>query len=103
MSKVENINPEKEPIPASWVPRVITGGKDDEPPGNNWLETLDIGTVFVTMYVTFTFADKYELIWKGSDFYLLQQEMGDGTFRDVYVEPHRFCHERRKYEILGYN
>lgn len=103
MSKVENINPEKEPIPSSWVPRVIAGGKGGDPPDNNWLETLEIGTVFVCAYITFSYGDYFELVWKGSRFYLLHQTMGNGRVLDVYVQPNIFCNEHRTYEVLGYN
>lgn len=101
MSTVTNINPEKEPIPQSWVPRVILGGKEPPSEFECWLERLPVGTVFLTHYMTMCWGDLYELIWKGSKFYLLHHTLGDGTVRDCYVIPSMFCNERLDYEILN--
>jgi hypothetical protein len=48
MATVENVNPEKEKVPASWVPTVIRGGKGTpEGPKTNWLKDLEQGQWFI--------------------------------------------------------
>lgn len=101
MSK--NIDPEKEPVPAAWVPRVITGGKEPPSEYECWLRKLTPGTVFITHYQTICWGDIYELMWKGEKFFLLEQTLGDGQIRDTYVIPEMFCNERLEYEILCIN
>lgn len=102
MSKVENINPEKEPIPASWVPRVLRGGKDGDPPDppvKSYLETFEIGTVFVASARGQIQAFVFEVVFKGELFTLLQQPNGV----DTYVNNHLWCIEHKDYEVLGIN
>lgn len=99
---VENINPEKEPVPAGWVPRVIRGGKDGDPPdppAKNWLEELEIGTVFVTSPKNQYQAFLFEVIFKGELFTLLKQLDGP----DMYVNNHHWCLVNKDYEVLGIN
>lgn len=98
---VTNINPEKEPIPRSWVPVVHQGGKEPPSEGECWLRRMEVGTVFVCSYVTFAFGDLYELVWKGDKFFLLHHTLGDERVTDCYVNPEVFCHERLNYEILS--
>lgn len=101
MSK--NIDPEKEPVPAGWVPTVITGGKQPPSEFECWLRRLHPGTVFITSYATAYYGEVYELLWKGDKYFLLTQTLGEDITRDVYVLPERFSNEHPEYEILCIN
>jgi|SRR6185312_12218523 len=107
MSKVENINPEKEPIPASWVPRVITGGKGPpsppEPPVVNWLQQLPVNTIFAAVAKNAIFGFQYELIFKGDKIYLLHQWSETGMVFSIYINPEEWCKIHTSYEVLGRN
>lgn len=100
MSKL-NINPEKEPIPASWVPRVITGGK--EPPdgsGEVYLHRLSVGTTFIAGASTGPSAACWTIIWKGEHYCLLE----DNQFESQnYFNIVKFCQYHPEYEVLGHN
>ncbi len=102
---VENINPEKEPIPAGWVPRVIQGGKGPpEPPGNNkdWLAELTPGTTFVCRanehYIDY---ELYHVVFKTLECVLLKWELPDGKFWDRFVNTKEFSKRYQDYVILG--
>lgn len=99
MAKAVNINPEKEPIPRSWVPRVITGGK--EPPSENecWLEKLPVGTVFVARGSQDVYGKLFELMYKGERFYLITMIVDDNV-NDLYINPWMWCSIHPDYEIL---
>lgn len=105
MSAVENINPEKEPVPASWVPRVITGGKG--PPGgsgpvHNWLVDLPIGTTFVAQPVgSEVEMNLYHVDYSSEEVCLLTWRLPDGKFLDMYVNPDGFCKRHKNYKVLG--
>lgn len=99
MSTVTNINPEKEPIPQSWVPRVITGGKEPPSEYECWLERLPVGTVFIAGDTNDVYGKLYELIFKGEHFYLIHM-MIDDTANDLYINPRKWCSVHREYEIL---
>lgn len=100
MTVANNSEKEDDPVPL-WIPRVITGGKEPPSEYECWLERLPVGTVFIAGYMTHYHGDLYELLWKGSKYYLLHQE---GMYeRDLYVLPHRFSNEHLEYEILGHN
>jgi len=101
---VENINPEKEPIPASWVPRVIAGGK--EPPdgtSNIWLDRLPLGAMFIAVRRGEYKAYLHEIVWKGEEFTLLEVTFPDETTQDLYVHTASFCVDWHTYEYLGTN
>lgn len=98
---IQNINPEKEPVPASWVPRTIKGGK--EPPDSlftPWLETLQTMTVFICGNKNSAYGCRYKLMWKGETFYLLEEYFAD-TVEDRYVFPYNFSRNNPEYEVLG--
>lgn len=106
MSAVENINPEKEPIPASWVPRVITGGKG--PPGgpppsgeSNWLVTLPVDTVFVAQPKGSAEMNLYNVQYASEECYLLIWRLPDGKLLDMYYNPEDFCRMMKTYKVLG--
>lgn len=101
MSEAININPEKEPIPRSWVPRVITGGKEPPSEYECWLEKLPINSIFVACKINGYLGAKYTLLYKGEIFYLLTREITEGYEEDVYVHPRKFCNEHQDYEVLG--
>ena len=105
MSRVENIDPEKEPIPASWVPRVITGGKG--PPegptsGENWLLNLDVGTVFLCRQGKKTVDwEEYFLLAKPAfDIYYLKVSLPDGNIWTRRVDPKLFCNHHKDFQVL---
>ncbi len=109
MSAVENINPEKEPVPASWVPRVITGGKEPPdgggtlPPAKNWLETLPVRTVFACRANVNTVDwEMYFLVHKFTNIYLLKMETPDGKVWERRVDPKMFCKHYRDYEVIAH-
>jgi hypothetical protein len=102
----QNINlEEEEHLPTPWVPRVVRGGKDGDPPdltNKNWLKPLPIGTVFVTSAKGSIQAFLFELVFKGELFSLLHQEV-NGITNDIYVNNHLWCIEHKDYEVLGIN
>lgn len=108
MSAVVNINPEKEPIPRSWIPRVITGGK--EPPDGtgrppidmDWLCQLDLFTVFICRanHLTVDF-ELYTVEYSGPDFTLLKWHLGDGRYWERRVDTLLFSTQHRDYKVVG--
>lgn len=105
MSAVENINPEKAPIPAAWVPRLITGGKgppEDPPVKDNWLIRLQTGTVFCCRANDKTVDwEEYALIGRPSmDLFYLKVSMPDGNIWTRRVDPKLFCNHHREYFVL---
>jgi len=106
MSAVENINPEKEPVPASWVPRVITGGKgppEGPPPSgeSNWLVTLPVDTVFVAQPRGSAEMNLYNVQYASPECYLLIWRLPDGKMLDMYYNPEDFCKMMKTYKVLG--
>jgi len=89
----------------SWTPRVITGGKDGDPPdtpSGNWLKDMEIGTVFVTAPKGSIQAYLFELVYKGELFCLLHQSIG-GAISEIYVNTKLWCNAHKDYEVLGIN
>lgn len=104
MSSVENINPEKEPIPTPWVPRVITGGKgppDGTPPSVNWLVTFPVDTTFVAQPRGSAEMNLYHVQYASPECYLLTWRLPDGKMLDMYYNPEDFCRMMKSYKILG--
>jgi hypothetical protein len=105
MTAVENINPEKEPVPASWVPRVIRGGKGP-PEGprdtENWLLKLDVGTVFLCRQGEKTVDwEEYFLLAKPSNnIYYLKVSLPDGNIWTRRVDPKLFCNYHKDFQVL---
>lgn len=104
MSAVENINPETHPIPASWVPRVITGGKG--PPegpttGDNWLSQLPLRAVFACRQNDKTVDwEIYTLMHKFEDIYQLVWEMPNGNLFTRRVHPQLFSNLMRDHRFI---
>lgn len=105
MSGVENIDPEKAPIPRAWVPQVITGGKGPpEGPTNydNWLSLLEVGTVFLCRQGEKTVDwEEYFLLAKPTEnIYYLKVSLPDGNIWTRRVDPRLFCNYHRDYQVL---
>jgi hypothetical protein len=107
MTAVENINPEKEPVPASWVPRVITGGngkgppEGPTPPVTNWLIHLPVDTVFVAQPRGSAEMNLYNVQYASEECYLLVWRLPDGKLLDMYYNPEDFCKMMKSYKVLG--
>lgn len=110
MSAVENINPEKEPVPRGWVPRVITGGKGptdppSEPPkSDDWLAELEVGRYFLTRVNDHTIDfELYYVRHKAGEWMLLEWNLPDGKIWDRYVNTKRFSALYNEHHLLGYH
>ena len=100
MSQAININPEKEPVPRGWLPRVITGGKGDPPDPNDWLTPMEVGSVFVARQKDFPVdGELFKLVFKGEIFYLLEHIVNDDSY-DRYVIPSAFSRRYVEHELL---
>lgn len=85
--------------------RVATGGKG--PPGNdgpadNWLERLEIRSVFCCRpNVNTVDWELYFLVHKFTNIYLLKMETPDGKVWERRVDPKMFCKHYRDYELIA--
>lgn len=107
MSEVTNIDPEKEPVPRSWTPRVITGGKGPpegpREPGDafNWLVDLPVGTTFVAQPRGSSEMNLYHVQYASEDCYCLVWRLPDGKMLDMYYNPEDFCKNMKSHKVLG--
>ena len=84
--------------------RVITGGKGPtEPPSEDWLKDLSVGTTFVAQPIhSEVDANLYCVIWKNPPFALLAWKLPDQKVLDYHVNTAGFCKKHKKdYTILG--
>jgi hypothetical protein len=107
MATVENINPETEPVPRAWVPRVVTGGKGPpEPPEDidtNWLKTLKAGHTFICRQGPKSIDyELYHIIFVKDEMYLLKWALPDGKLWDRYVDSKIFSNLYRDHKVMGY-
>lgn len=85
--------------------RVLTGGKGPpEPPvgEDNWLQSLEVGTVFACRQGVKTVDwEEYYLIAKVSDdLFCLKVSVPDGKVWDRRVDPKLFCNHHKSYKVL---
>jgi len=105
MSTVENINPEEEPVPKPWVPRVITGGKGPpEPPSaGNWLSALRPGHTFVCRQSEKSVDyELFHVVFVKENMYLLKWVLPDGKLWDKYVDSKLFSNHYRDHKVMGF-
>lgn len=84
--------------------RVARGGKGPpEAPADNWLETLEIGTVFACRANATTVDwEMYFLVHKFLNIYLLKMETPDGKVWERRVDPKMFCKHYRVHEVIAH-
>jgi hypothetical protein len=82
--------------------QLIKGGK--EPPSGNWLQDLEVGTVFlVTDKVDRTFSlGEYHLMFKTDTACKLLCNLNAAQTYWAWVEPRRFCNRFDLVEVLGH-